>query len=725
MNLFSLFFAHRNRHLLTYRLLLYILLCSSFFALISSAVQLYSDYRTDLEPVESNIEFIKENYTQDIAASIYLGDSKQLKILLLGALQLKFIEYLDVRTLKISKEFIAFEGNPNVRKGIVRKVPLNYQVSPEEITPLGTLTIAAGIEGVYNRLWERTKILLITNGLKTFLSSFCILLIFQLMLTRHLGKISSFSRSLDLNKLDQTLVLSREKLRKGKADELEQVVIAFNDMLGRIRHDVTVIKQAEQKLRRSEQRYRILVETMNDALAVIDQESLIVYVNDKCCEMLGYTRDELMGRAFIDFFDESSQSIFKEQFALRRKGEMQGFYEASFISKSQEKIHSIVSSTRIADSDGHFNGAFGIITDITHRKEMELELQSAFSEIKELKDRLEVENIYLRKQIEIKYAHDGIVGQSEPLKSVLRQAEQVAETDSTVLLLGDTGTGKELIAHTIHNLSSRKGRVMVKVNCAALPSNLIESELFGREKGAYTGALSKQNGRFEIADGSTIFLDEIGELPLELQGKLLRVLQDGKFERLGSSKTIQVNVRVIAATNRDLDKEVRKGNFREDLYYRLNVFPICMPSLRERSEDIPLLARAFINEFEETMGKRIETIPQKDMAAMQCYLWPGNIRELRNVIEHAMIISKGKTLNVHLPGLPNIGKRQALTLEDAERKHIINILEKTDWRIKGDKGAAEILGLNSSTLHSKMKKLGVKRQANSDDISSNRRKTDL
>ncbi len=708
--------------MLSYRLLLYILLCSSFFALLSSAVQLYFSYRTDLEPVKSNINFINDNYTKDIAASVYSGNSKQLKILLLGALQLKHIEYLDVRTLKISKEFIAFEGNPNVREGIVRKFPLEHQVSSGEKIPLGTLTVAASIEGLYHRLWERTTILLITNALKTFFASFCILLIFQIMSTRHLGKLASFSRSLDLNKLDQALVLNRKKPREGKTDELDQVVIAFNDMLGRIRGDVTAIKQAEKKLRRSEQRYRILVETMNDSLAVIDQHGLIVYVNDKCSEMLGYTKDELIGRAFIEFFDDFSQNIFKEQFSLRKKGEEKGFYEASLLRKSQEKFHAIVSSTRILDSDGHFTGSFGVITDITRRKQMELELKSAFSKIKQLKDRLEVENIYLREQIEPKYTHAGIIGQSDPLKSVLRQSEQVAETESTVLLLGETGTGKELIAHTIHNLSSRKGRPMVKVNCAALPSTLIESELFGHEKGAYTGAISKQLGRFEIADGSTIFLDEIGELPLALQGKLLRVLQDGKFERLGSSKTIQVDVRVIAATNKDLNRAVRSGSFREDLYYRLNVFPISIPSLRERSEDVPLLARAFIKEFEETMGKRIETIPQKNMAAMQCYPWPGNIRELRNVIEHAMIISKGKTLNVQLPGLGDTGKQQTLTLEDVERKHILNILQKTGWHIKGNKGAAEILGLKSSTLHSKMKKLGVKRQANSDDISSNGRK---
>ena len=643
---------HHDRHLLAYRLLLYILICSSFFALLSSAVQLYLSYRSELEPVESNFQFIHDNYTQDIAASVYSGDSKQLKVLLLGALQLEHIEYMDVRALKGSKEFIAFEGNPNVRKGILRTIPLNYERSPGEIISLGTLTVAASVQDVYKRLWEQTKILLVTNSLKTFFSSFCILLIFQLILTRHLGNIAHFSRSLDLNKLNRILLLNRKKSKRGKADELEQVVIAFNDMLKRIRDDVSAIKETEQKLRRSEQQYRILVETMNDSLVVVDPDALIVYVNDKCSDMLGYPKEELLGRPFIDFFAEGSRNVFEEQFALRKKGEKQGFYEASFISKSRNEIHAIVSSTRIPDAGGGFGGSFGIITDITRRKQMELELQSAFAKIKELKDRLEAENIYLRKQIEINYAHEGIVGQSDPLKIVLRQAEQVAETSSTVLILGETGTGKELIARTIHKLSARKKRTMVKVNCAALPSTLIESELFGREKGAYTGALSRQNGRFEIADGSTIFLDEIGELPLELQGKLLRVLQDGKFERLGSTKTIKVDVRIIAATNKDLEKAVRKGAFREDLYYRLNVFPIAVPSLRERSEDIPLLAQAFIKEFEETMGKRIDQILEKDMMAMQCYSWPGNVRELKNVIEHAMIITKGKTLELDMPGLP-------------------------------------------------------------------------
>ena len=289
----------------------------------------------------------------------------------------------------------------------------------------------------------------------------------------------------------------------------------------------------------------------------------------------------------------------------------------------------------------------GIAIDITERKKRaESELDKAFSEIKRLNVRLEAENVYLREEIEVRHQHEEIIGKSEAIQKALSQAEQVADTDTTVLVLGETGTGKELLARAIHNLSTRKARPMIKVNCAALPPTLIETELFGHEKGAYTGALTKQKGRFELADGSTIFLDEISELSLELQPKLLRVLQEGHFERVGSSKTIAANVRIIAATNRDLSRAVQEGRFREDLYYRLNVFPITVPPLRERQEDIPTLVWAFVKEFEKTMANRIKTIPRKSMEALQRYAWPGNVRELRNVIERAMIISKDKVLNV-------------------------------------------------------------------------------
>jgi transcriptional regulator with GAF, ATPase, and Fis domain len=281
------------------------------------------------------------------------------------------------------------------------------------------------------------------------------------------------------------------------------------------------------------------------------------------------------------------------------------------------------------------------------------------------------------------------------------------------LILGETGTGKELFARAIHNLSTRSTRPLVKVNCAALPAELIESELFGHEKGAFTGAIARKTGRFELADGGTIFLDEIGDLPRKLQAKLLRVLQEGEFERLGSSRTLTVDVRVIAATNRDLAKSIAAGTFREDLYYRLNVFPVTLPSLRERPDDVPLLVRHFVEKYGKKLGRPIDTIPEPVMAALARYAWPGNVRELENIIERAVILSDDATLQLdetleadRHPALPTTGPA---TLEEAERDHILQVLEATNWRVRGNGGAAEILDINPSTLRSRMKKLGIER----------------
>ncbi|NCA71062.1 MAG: GAF domain-containing protein [Sphingobacteriia bacterium] len=352
------------------------------------------------------------------------------------------------------------------------------------------------------------------------------------------------------------------------------------------------------------------------------------------------------------------------------------------------------------------------------RSRRESELALALAEITRLKERLAAENDYLR--------HFACPGPAKLLESrsprfnrVLEEIAQVAPTSATVLLLGETGTGKELLADAIHNLSDRRQRPMVKVNCAALPASLIEVELFGREKGAYTGALARQMGRFELADGSTLFLDEVADLPLELQTKLLRVLQDGCFERVGSTRTIKVKVRVIAATNRNLARAVTEGQFRDDLYYRLNVFPITVPPLRERPEDIPLLTWQFVKTFSESMGKPIEQIAEGAMAELLSYDWPGNVRELRNLIERAMILARGPTLRIELhpvrrPAMVKVpeeapAKARGGTLEDIEREHIRQVLEQTGWRIRGSGGAAERLAIKPTTLESRMKRLGLRR----------------
>jgi formate hydrogenlyase transcriptional activator len=349
------------------------------------------------------------------------------------------------------------------------------------------------------------------------------------------------------------------------------------------------------------------------------------------------------------------------------------------------------------------------------RKRGEESLRQALDEVRKLKEQLQQEKIYLQAEVAELHGHAGIIGDSPALREVLHQAERVALTDATVLLLGETGTGKELLASSIHARSSRKDRLMIKVNCAALSPTLIEAELFGREKGAYTGALSRQSGRFELANGSTFFLDEVAELPLELQAKLLRVLEEGQFERLGSTKTIQVDVRFIAASNRDLAKAVAEGSFRADLYYRLNAFPIVMPPLRKRAEDIPVLAWAFAKEFGQALGRPVERIPREVMTALQHYSWPGNVRELRNLIERAIILGNSSTLRLP-PGPVTELQQDALPkLKDAERLHargfILKVLEQTGWRIRGHGGAAEVLGLKPTTLEARIKKLGIHRPA--------------
>ncbi len=335
--------------------------------------------------------------------------------------------------------------------------------------------------------------------------------------------------------------------------------------------------------------------------------------------------------------------------------------------------------------------------------------EAALLEIKKLKDQLEAERAYLQEEIKLEYNHENIIGQSDGINYVLFKIEQIARSNTIVLVLGETGTGKELVARAIHGLSLRKERALVKVNCAALPSNLIESELFGHEKGAFTNAHSRHLGRFEVADGATLFLDEIGELPLELQPKLLRVVQDGEFERLGSSHTIKIDARIIAATNRNLEEEVRRGRFRDDLWYRLNIFPITMPPLRDRLDDIPLLVDFYVKKISKRIGKSIEIIPTSVMNALQNYHWPGNIRELENVLERAVINSSGPKLHL----VDELKKPQKdlstgqRTLEAVEREHIVRILEQTQWKVSGKNGAAEILGLNRSTLRARMRKLGI------------------
>jgi formate hydrogenlyase transcriptional activator len=353
-----------------------------------------------------------------------------------------------------------------------------------------------------------------------------------------------------------------------------------------------------------------------------------------------------------------------------------------------------------------FATAFG---NVLARRESDEALHKALREVEHLRDQLHAENLYLRAEVRQKLGTGAIVGQSAALRRVLEQVEQVAATGSTVLLFGETGTGKELFATRIHELSPRHARSMVRVNCAAIPATLLESELFGREKGAFTGALARQVGRFELADHSSIFLDEIGDLPAEVQVKLLRVLEERQIERLGSPKPIHVDTRIIVATHRNLERRIADGAFREDLFYRLNVFPINVPPLRERREDIPLLVMRFVDEFSKAFAKSIEVIPRENMAALQQYSWPGNIRELRNVVERAMIVATGPRLTIPVPVSTAAAASRSARLVDVEREHIRSVLDSAGWRIRGMGGAADRLGLRPTTLETRLIKLGLHR----------------
>jgi len=494
--------------------------------------------------------------------------------------------------------------------------------------------------------------------------------------------------------------------------EWPELLVKRLKLVAQILSSAITRRQADSSLRESWARLSLAADSANAALWTLDVGSGRIWTIDKARKMLGLALDkELSLDDFLGVIHSEDRARISKKIK-RAVGKKEDFSDECRIVKSDGSVRWIICRGLVHyNASGEPDRLMGASVDITERKQMEDQLCERLREIEVLKKRLEDENVYLQEEVKQLSEQTEIVGQSAAMKKVLMQAEQVALTDTTVLIMGETGTGKELLARAIHNMSRRKDRPMVSVNCAALPPTLIESELFGREKGAFTGALTRMAGRFEVADGSTLFLDEIGDLPPELQVKLLRVIEEGTFERLGSTKPVHVDVRLIAATNRNVAKEVEGGRFRNDLFYRLNVFPIVIPPLRERREDIPLMVWSFVTEFQNRMGKRIDNIPRKIMDTIQSYGWPGNGRELKNVIERAMIVSRGRTLEVSIPAVAEVAssREAVLNLNDMERSHIVDVLKKTAWRVTGKGGAAEILGLKGTTLQSKMKKLGINR----------------
>ncbi len=493
--------------------------------------------------------------------------------------------------------------------------------------------------------------------------------------------------------------------RKPTYEELEQ-------RINELKNEVFYHKQADQEVEDERKRMEIILSALNTGLAFINPDMTIAWVNDMIRRILPW--DEPVGKICYEFTEKRTEPCVGCG-ALKAFSDGQ-IHETVRQSPVEGKWLHIV-SIPIEDESGAVVQVLESTTDITTRMETEAARDKALEELKELKDKLEQENIYLKEEIQVVQGFKEIVGKSNPLLYVLSKVEKVAETDSTVLIQGETGVGKELIARAIHQKSLRSSKPFVKVNCAALPANVIESEIFGHEPGAFTGANRLRQGRFELSEGGTIFLDEISEIPLELQAKLLGVIQEKKFERVGGSKTLTVDTRIIVATNRRLTDEITAGRFRTDLFYRLNVFPITVPPLRNRREDIPLLVEHFVTMFTKRIGKTIDQIPQPVMERLVAYDWPGNVRELSNVIERAVITCPGPVLRLPKSIESNLkesnqateSKEDLITLKEMERRHILKALKTTGWRISGDKGAAKILDINPNTLRNRMKKLGLEK----------------
>jgi PAS domain S-box-containing protein len=481
--------------------------------------------------------------------------------------------------------------------------------------------------------------------------------------------------------------------------------------------DITSIVKTRDRLRDCEAESHQLLELLEDApigLCYLDKELRYLRVSKWLAKLNGIPVEEHLGRRIADVLPDVATGVESQLRHVLQTGEpiVDGLVETTTPAHPTTKRTYMHNYFPDRSADGAVVGISCVVQDVTAAKK---DLEGALAEITKLKDRLQAENIYFQQEIKSAHDFDDIIGNSAVMRTTLYKLEQVAETDATVLLFGETGTGKELLARAIHSRSKRKMRPLIKVDCTTLPPGLMESELFGHQKGAFTGAHESKPGRFELADGGTIFLDEIGELPIELQAKLLRVIEEGEFTRLGSTQERKTNARVIAATNRDLKSEVSEGRFRADLYYRLGVFPIESPPLRDRREDIPLLVSFFVSKYADALGKGIRRIASSSMDALMAYDWPGNIRELRNVVERAVILGSGDVLRMEETlgdAVPPAGEPSGSLKRDlhvVERATILRALEESDWRVKGAGNAASRLGLSPSTLRSRMARLGIQR----------------
>ncbi len=495
-----------------------------------------------------------------------------------------------------------------------------------------------------------------------------------------------------------------------------------------VRQGISEWKRIENIFQEIEHENQLILKAAGEGIYGVNADGMTTFVNPAAERMLGWSAEELVGQNIHNMIHHSKpdgthyMDIDCPIFAAFQDGEVHTVDDEVFWSKDGAALPVEYTSTPIKDH-GHLVGAVVIFRDISERKQAESNLRAALTEVEELKHRLEMENAYLQEELRSEHNYKEIVGNSAAVQKVIQQIQLVAPTDANVLIVGESGTGKELIARALHESSLRRQRPLIRVNCAAIPRELFESEFFGHAKGSFTGAVSDRTGRFELADGGTLFLDEVGEIPLDLQSKLLRVLQEGQFERVGENTTRKVDVRIIAATNRDLKTEVANQRFREDLYFRLNVFPIESAPLRERLDDVPLLAIHFLNHVCHKLNKSDVRITQADISRLQGYDWPGNIRELGNVIERAVIVSKAGRLRLALPTQDHILKtsphaqknphEQALEImtsheiRNRDRENIRAALDRTNGKVFGPGGAAELLGIKPTTLASRIKRLGI------------------
>lgn len=519
-----------------------------------------------------------------------------------------------------------------------------------------------------------------------------------------------------LSRIKNHLTISRYRMKLENMNrELEARVNARTAELlesnNSLKKEIDARQSVQAALEQREEVCRTIVTTANEGIITVDPQLMVTFANAAMAQMIGSSVDDIVGCHSLDFIPAEDHDNILSRFKEREKG-VGEHYEGRIVRRDGQIRWVHRSSSPIIGPNGRYLGTVVIFTDITQRKESEIELERAYVEIAQLKNQIEADKNYLQEEIKLEHDFEQIIGNSDSIKYVLYRLEQVAKTDAAVIILGETGTGKELIARALHGTSTRSDRPLIKVNCATLPAQFIESELFGHVKGAFTDAVADRQGRFELADKGTLFLDEIGELPLDLQPKLLRVLQDGEFEKLGDSRTIKTDVRMIAATNRDIEALVKTGKFRQDLWYRLNVFPISIPPLRHRKKDIPALVNHFVKKVGKTLGNTITHIPEAVLEELAAYDWPGNVRELEYVIERAIITSPSNRLRLmeSLKKADNEERYEGLQSHaEMEREHLVRVLEQTKWVIEGPNGAAKILKMHPNTLRYRLKKLNIKR----------------